>query len=196
MATSRISTSSIKQGFPKSRSLLAGNAGFDPAATWLIERQTLASATTSITFASIPQTYKHLQVRINGLMSSAGDVMQMRYNADTAANYRYHTLVGNNGNVTAAGVGSAQSQIRVYGVAWGTVTTYPNVAIIDIHDYASSTKYKTNRVFSGEDNNTTNQGEINLNSGLWMSTSAITSLTIFSGVNFNSGSTFALYGMK
>ena len=31
MATSRIKTSSILQGFPKDRSLLAGNAAFIPA---------------------------------------------------------------------------------------------------------------------------------------------------------------------
>jgi hypothetical protein len=105
-------------------------------------------------------------------------------------------LYGNNSTATATGAGSAQAQTRIFGVGYGTVTTYPNVGIIDIIDYASTTKNKTVRVLSGADNNTGTQGEIDLNSGLWMSVSAVTSLTIFSGVNFNAGSTFALYGVN
>ena len=189
-----MTVSSVKTGYD-GISLLAGNAAYDPSATWLIERQTLTSATTSITFNSIPQGYKALQIRFNVISGTAGDVIQLRFNGDTAANYRYHTLRGNNGTASAGSVASAQSQTRIFGVVSGTVTTYPNVGIIDIIDYANTTKYETIRIFSGADNNTTTGGEINLNSGLWMSTAAVTSLTLFSGANFNIGSTFALYGM-
>ena len=73
MATSRIKTSSILQGFPKSRSLLAGNAAYDPAATFLIQRTTLSS-TGTVTFTSIPQTYKHLQIRFLARHSASGNI--------------------------------------------------------------------------------------------------------------------------
>jgi hypothetical protein len=189
-----MTVSSVATGYD-GISLLAGNTAYDPAAIFLIERKTLASATTSITFSSIPSTYKHIQIRYNVISATASNVISLRLNGDTAANYRYHMLYGNNGTVTATGAGSAQSQSRVFGVGYGTITTYPNVGIIDVHDYISSTKNKTVRILSGADNNTTTQAEINLNSGLWMSTTAVTSLTLFSGVNFNIGSTFALYGM-
>jgi hypothetical protein len=154
------------------------------------------SGVSTITFSSIPSTYSSLQIRYNIISATAADVISMQVNGDTSSNYRYHMLYGNNGVATATGAGSAQSRTRIFGVGYGTVTTYPNVGIIDIIDYASTTKNKTVRTLSGADNNTTTQGEIDLNSGLWMSVSAVTSLTIFSGVNFNTGSTIALYGVK
>jgi hypothetical protein len=120
----------------------------------------------------------------------------MRLNGDTGSNYRYHMLYGFNSTAVATAAGSAQAQTRIFGVGYGTLTTYPNVGVIDIHDYANTSKNKTVRTFSGANNNTSAQSEVNLNSGLWMSTSAVNSLTIFSGVNFNAGSTIALYGIK
>jgi hypothetical protein len=68
--------------------------------------------------------------------------------------------------------------------------------IIDIQDYASTTKFKTIRVLTGNDRN--GAGGIELNSVLWRSTSAITSLVFpnANSVNYNSGSVFSLYGIN
>jgi hypothetical protein len=67
--------------------------------------------------------------------------------------------------------------------------------ILDIHDYTSTTKNKTFRSITGRDNN--GSGQITLYSGLWLSTSAITSISLnTSGSNFTTASTFALYGIK
>lgn len=195
MAITKLSDSSITTG-DKYISMLAGNSAYMPPSFESISSQTLASSTATITFSSIPQEYKELQVRFNAIMFDAGDVIQLRFNEDTAANYRYHMIRGNNTSVVASSVGSAQSQTRIFGGSYGTLTTYPNVGIVDIIDYASTTKYKTVRTISGANNNVAANGEINLNSGLWMSTAAVTSLTLFSGVNFNIGSTFSLYGIK
>jgi hypothetical protein len=73
------------------------------------------------------------------------------------------------------------------------------VSIIDIHDYASTTRNKTFRFLTGNDRN--GAGILALFSGLWMSTSAITSLTfvpnnIGGAQTFISGTTFSLYGIK
>ena len=195
MAITKLSDSSITTG-DKYISMLAGNSAYMPPSFESISSQTLASSTATITFSSIPQEYKELQVRFNAIMFDAGDVIQLRFNEDTAANYRYHMIRGNNTSVVASSVGSAQSQTRIFGGSYGTLTTYPNVGIVDIIDYASTTKYKTVRTISGANNNVAASGEINLNSGLWMSTAAVTSLTLLSGVNFNIGSTFSLYGIK
>jgi hypothetical protein len=67
--------------------------------------------------------------------------------------------------------------------------------IIDIQDYSSTSKNKTVRTFSGVDFN--GSGSVNLYSSLWMSTSAISSLTLTSNTGeFSTNTTFALYGIK
>jgi hypothetical protein len=195
MAVSRVKTSSILQGFPKSRSLLAGNTYYDPAATFLIQRTTLTSTQTSITFSSIPSTYKSLQIRAN-VLCAANLTFRIKLNGDTtAANYSRHHLSGNGATVAAGGAANSTAFIPLL-VVTGTVATYPNVFITDIHDYASITKNKTVRSISGSDKNAAS-GSIELDSGAWFSTAAVTSVTIdIDGTStFSSGTTFALYGM-
>lgn len=69
------------------------------------------------------------------------------------------------------------------------------VSIIDIHDYKSTSKYKTVRSFSGLDLN--NPGDVNLSSGLWMNTAAITSIEVFLfSDNWTTQTQVALYGIK
>jgi hypothetical protein len=67
--------------------------------------------------------------------------------------------------------------------------------LVDVIDYADTTKNKTIRAMYGLDVNG-GASEIDLNSVLWMSTTAINRIDIFAGTNFTSGSSFALYGIK
>ena len=77
-------------------------------------------------------------------------------------------------------------------------------SIIDIIDYASTTKNKTIRTFSGWDGNAAgagNDGVVALHSSLatGTGTTAVSSISMYcyaSGENFLAGSTFALYGIK
>ena len=197
MATSRIKTSSILQGFPKSRSLLAGNAAFDPAATFLIQRQTATGSETSIAFTSIPSTYKHLQVRMMVRLTAAGTTpndFKLNMNSTTST-YRDHHLSGNGSTVTANN--DTTTYLPMYNFPRTSMLASSfGVGIIDLHDYASTTKNKTLRMMTGYDDNTGGYGQVWLYSGLWVDTSAITNLTFApqSGA-FASGTTFALYGM-
>jgi hypothetical protein len=150
----------------------------------------------TVTFTSIPSTYQHLQLRFNTL-SSAGALGSLRLtvNSDTGTNYSYHYLEGNGATVAASG--SATSNPYVSGIPRNT--SYPTVGIIDIHDYASTSKYKTIRVFAGVNaNNTTNNDQsVILASNLWQSTSAINSIAVrLSGGNLTTSSTISLYGIK
>lgn len=199
MAVTKLSNSGIKTGVLKYDSMLAGNAAYDPAATWLIQRQTATGSEASITFSSIPQTYQHLQIRAMTRETRAVTVSSyyVRFNSDTGANYVWHSLYGNGTTVTAT-AGTSQTSIEG-GYDFGSSATANlfGVSIIDIHDYASTTKNKTVRMIDGRDNNSTN-GLIKLASGLWLSTSAITSITVTPTVsgNFAASTTFALYGFK
>jgi hypothetical protein len=194
MAVTKLSNSGIKTGILKYDSMLAGNAAYDPAATWLIQRVAGTGSSTTITFSSIPQTYTSLQLRFSALSATAGDDLLLRINGDTATNYTRHLLYGDNTTVTAAGVINQTSGLLDSGAA-PTSTTQPFVGIIDFHNYTSTTQNKTVRIFSGIDKN--GSGEVNLNSNLWRSTSAITSISIIANsYNFTTSSTFALYGFK
>lgn len=203
MAVTKISNSGIKTGVLKYDSMLAGNAAYDPAATWLIQRIAGTGSSRTITFSNIPQNYQHLQLRIMGKYtystlanSTSGS---MSFNGDTASNYGFHRLTGNGSSVTASG-SINQSDISIDNIAASSNATNANimgVAIVDIHDYTSTTKNKTVRNFTGFDNNSgTTNSNLFLSSGLWRSTAAITSITITCDTTFawTTASTFALYG--
>jgi hypothetical protein len=65
--------------------------------------------------------------------------------------------------------------------------------IYHIMSYSSASVYKTGLVTSSESQSLITKGVL-----LWRSTAAITSIVVFpeNGPNFNSGSTFSLYGIK
>jgi hypothetical protein len=161
--------------------------------------ESIASATGTgssgtITFSSIPSDYKHLQIRASVLQTS-GNPLIIRLNSDTANNYAFHYLYGAGSSGVGAGGTASTNGIYIQSVFGGS-STYYTTLIIDIIDYQSTTKNKTVRVFDGWDAN--GSGVVEMRSGLWQSTSAITSLTIASdgGGNYSTGSTFALYGVK
>ena len=150
----------------------------------------------TITFSSIVGTYKHLQVRWMGQVDGGTNGTYNTYiqlNSDSGNNYARHTLEGDGSSVTASGADSVTAP--QVGLATRNSDTALGVSIIDIHDYSSSTKNKTIRVFNGADRN--GSGAVQLQSGLWMSTSVVTNISIinFNG-NFKTTSVFSLYGIK
>lgn len=153
----------------------------------------------TVTFSGIPSTFQHLQIRILGRSSSTGREALIRFNADTGSNYAEHNLRGNGATAAAVGEASKTSIASAYVATSGAATDTMGVSIIDIHDYASTTKNKTLRALSGlSDNNlqTTNE-RIYLFSGLWMDTDAIDSISIASNSgNWTTSSVFALYGIR
>ena len=166
-----------------------------------IASTTGTGSSATVTFSSIPGTYQHLQLRLmlTNASNSAGAPI-IRFNSDTGSNYVWHTLNGYNSTVAAAG-NTAQTSIYPCiddSARAALSTTQPTVAIIDIHDYASTSKFKTVRSFGGIETNAAGTSEIDLNSGLWRSTSAITSITITNNgaYNWSSNAQFALYGIK
>jgi hypothetical protein len=145
----------------------------------------------TITFSSIPATYASLQIRCIANDGDNGQII-MRFNSDTGANYARHNLRGT-GSIADAGGTANTTSITNMGWAAGT-TNVMGAAIIDIHDYASTTKTKVARAITAYDANGT--GAIYLASGLYNSTTAINSITFFVGGNFNTQTVFALYGIK
>lgn len=192
MAVSRVSQSSVLQGFPKSRSLLAGNSAYIPSSFESIATATPTSGTT-VTFSSIPSTYKALQIRVNIIDNS---VPALLVQLNGATSYAIHALRADGGTVSATG---NTAQTYIYGASTWTQpsTLRPLVGIIDIQDYASTSKNKTVRILSGQNNNAgATAEEIKLSSGLWISTSAVNSVSIITSGAYSSGTSIALYGIK
>ena len=157
----------------------------------------------SISFSSIPSTYKHLQIR--GITEDTGQNNNntaspyLTINNDSGGNYAIHGLRGNGSTATAYGYAS-QTVITLFGGGIGNATSNIfGVFIADILDYATTNKNKTVRTLAGNDSNGVGAANyISLSSGVWLSTNAINSLTITSasGGNFAQYSSFALYGIK
>lgn len=178
--------------------MLGSGAAVSATSYESIATVTLSSSGT-VTFSSIPSTYKHLQVRYIARSARTGattDELAIRLNSDSGANYARHRLTGDGATAAASGQAS-QTEI-----AFNQVPTTDSTAsifgtgIIDILDYSSTTKNKTTRALVGQDQN--GSGSVRLNSGLWMNTAAVSTVYLFAtvGTNFLSGSSFALYGIK
>ena len=151
----------------------------------------------SVTFSSIPSTYKHLQVRwFSRTLDTANTTGQIQFNGDTGSNYRNHYLYGTG---SAAGAGQSGSVTYITGMdqpnSLSSVSIF-GTGVIDILDYTNTSKNKTVRLLGGNDQN--GSGVVALGSGLWSDTAAITSLTFKSqqGLGFAQYSSFALYGIK
>jgi hypothetical protein len=146
----------------------------------------------SITFSAIPQTgYSHLQIRAMALRSTSGNSIRAQFNGDTASNYNGHALFGDGGSASASSSGS----INGMNLSYTSSTTYPSALVADVLDYSATTKNKVVRSLTGGDNN--GSGYILMYSGLWQSTSAINSITIYpeSG-SFSQYAQFSLYGIR
>lgn len=155
-----------------------------------------SSSGSTVTFSSIPSTYKHLQVRFYADLDTADRVLRMRINGvSTTGTYAKHGLEGNGTSASAYGVDSSSATWLDVGYVVSAGSN-PAVAIIDILDYANTSKYKTTRTLAGNDQN--GAGLVGIYSGLYMSTSAITSIefTINGSGNFATGSQFGLYGIR
>jgi hypothetical protein len=158
------------------------------------------SGTNTITFSTIPSTYKHLQIHAHsctGRVNNTTDGAYVRYNSDSGSNYQYSYT---NASV-ATHSGGSQGSPAGYNYLFFHGTQQNNdgfgATILTILNYASTSVYKTG-VWNGGSTNDGSYGEIAMGGGVWRSTSAINSITIYTetGSNYIAGTRFDLYGIK
>ena len=174
---------------------IANASSFESIAT-----ATAAGGETSFTFSSIPSTFTHLQIRGKAQYNNANGPaqLQLRLNSNTGSNYAMHFFRGNGSTTYAQGNASSTRILLDAAVFSNGAGDYFGSSIVDIHDYANTSKNKTVRYFAGCDSNNTNSGQVSLGSGLFISTSAISSIEIAvdGSYTFQSGTVFSLYGIK
>lgn len=177
----------------KYRSMMAGSV--ENNADHLIAETVLTSTATSVTFdvsGLAALGYKHLQIRAVYKVGTAEESVLMQFNGDTTSNYRVHRLTGNGTTASSGDFGARTSLVPMAAV--GTTAFAYSTSIIDIIDFASTSKNKTFRAFSGRMDNAT---EVHMYSGVWFSNSAVTSILMPTTTGVISvGSRFSLYASK
>lgn len=160
-----------------------------------IQTTTVTGTAQEMGFTSIPQTYRHLQIR---------GIIRSTYSGSTEAAYYLRI----NGSLIASshwlfGNGSGPGAINPTNGYVGTAPAGSSPAnvyapfIIDILDYADTNKNKIMRILTGFDQN--GSGPVSITSAIVNSTTAISTLALGEpDPNFKvaTGSTIALYGIR
>lgn len=155
-----------------------------PTPTYIaLANTTVGSTTNSVTFASIPGTYRDLVLVTNPVGDS---YLSLQFNNDTGSNYPYNAMFGT-GSAAQAQNGTF---VRV-GMTYPLTTTYENPTFFYIMDYSATDKHKT-VLYRG---NSAGAG-VWAGASRWANTNVITTIKVFSeSGNFNAGSQLALYGI-
>jgi hypothetical protein len=155
----------------------------------------------SVTFASIPAGYQHLQIRLLARTANAATYGGLRLQVgngsiDTGSNYNTHDLYSDGTSSLTASSTTPNTNIYAGTVSAASLTANVfGAGIVDILDYANPNKFKTVRALGGTDAN--GSGYLYYSSGTWRSLLPITTLNFFStSGNFTGNSEFALYGVK
>lgn len=158
------------------------------------------TGTTFVQFASIPQTFTHLEIRavFNNFNSVSGNSSYIRFNGDSGTNYNSHYLLGSGSGVASGNYGGSGP--------WTWFGNYPTniaqtraVTVATILDYTNTNKAKVIKVNNGYDSNTNDVQASWIFSGLWTSTAAINTINFEvagSGNYWLAGTRFDLYGIS
>ena len=176
-------------------SLALDNNFMEPIATTIVG----SGGVNSVVFNDIPQTYKHLQIRILSRDARSGVSVNSVFtnlNSDFGTNYSQHGLYGSGSAAFATGSASQNYGVLHQEASGSAAANVFGAGIIDILDYANKNKYTTMRGLTGYDDNST--GRVALWSSVWLDMSAVTSITFSNstGANFLQYSRFSLYGIK
>jgi len=175
-----------------------------PGAGGLGMYESIASATgtgssSTITFSSIPSTYKHLQIRYIAQSDRSGyndDSLAIEINGDTSSTYYSHSMYAISSSIGISGSSQGGSTEIGTATASGLVSQRVSSGIIDILDYNNTAIKKVFRGFSAY--TLAGNNFLKIASGHWPSTSAITSISLISNTNSNwtTNTVISLYGIK
>jgi hypothetical protein len=148
---------------------------------------TLGTAVSSVTFSSIPATYRDL-ILISDCSTASNSGIEFRINGDSGSNYPVVMMRG-----TPAGVSSATNSGTYLLTAFSQALSNQRYnTIVQFMDYSATDKHKSVLIRTNYDNG----ASVEALAGRWASTSAMSSLFFQSNVgNFNAGSRFDLYGV-
>lgn len=154
---------------------------------------TLATATSSVTLTGFSQDYRDLVLVFDGKGTGSITLAQVRVNGDTGSNYAWVRASGGSVGVLSSSY-SATTYLPLLWSNQGLGTTQGN-GILQLMDYSATDKHKTALI--RENSNNTNGTNTAMYAGRWASTTAITSITVFSvNGNFDTGTTLRMFGIE
>ena len=173
---------------------------------YLIASTTLSSSAASVTFSSIPSTYKDLVLKVSARQSSSvttSGSLRLQFNRTsfdgTITTYSDTTLLTWNTSASSFAASNGYYPSMYFGDNAGgaTANTFSNGELY-IPNYTSAINKPLSWFGVQENNTSTPIYSVATGAGLWRDSSAITGMVIgdAGGYNFVSGSTFTLYGLK
>jgi hypothetical protein len=163
-------------------------------AMYLIAESTASGSSGTFDFQNIPQTYKHLELRIvcRSASGTSGINMPAQFNGDTGANYSGHYVAGNGASTFGSNFPGQNVTSFNYGWAAGNndAANMFGASIALIPDYTSTSKRKTVKTLNVNPAATL----IGVWGGVWQSTAAINRV-VFSCGTIAANSTACLYGI-
>jgi len=148
---------------------------------------TVASAVSSVSFSSIPASYRDLIIVHNNFGTTNNDSNgNFRFNGDSGSNYSRVYAFSEAGGSPVSGSGTGGTSLQVFGLR-----TTIGTSITQIMDYSATDKHKTTLTRTN-----TPDHLVSMWAGRWANTSAINTIQLnaFSG-NFAVGSVISMYGV-
>lgn len=169
--------------------------------TTLISSVTTSGSQASVTFSSIPGTYKHLELFVWGrtLAAAFNDDIWLQFNSDTGNNYSRQYITSSGTATPAAGQDNSVSHMAMFSISGASATAnFAGAGEATIFGYSSTSFNKEVRT-SGGFANGMSSGNLGVAPifGVWNNTAAITSIKVYtsSGSGFVNGSVVSLYGL-
>ncbi len=155
---------------------------------------TLSSSASSVTFGSIPSSYKDLVLvaSVRSTRASTDDDLYLQFNNDTGNNYSWVRMTGNGSTATSSS-GSGVSYMRVGHdiTAANAISGVLANVLVQLNDAGATDKHKTG--LSRSDNPLIGTYAV---AQRWANTARIETIKVYCAVgSLAIGSTFALYGI-
>ena len=174
---------------------MAVTTNYGAAPTYVkIASQTVASASSTVTFSNIPQGYTDLIIFANPIATAGNYDFAVRYNEDSGSNYSWTAIAFNSDN-SASPYASRGSNTTSIATNTNIATVNPYPINFQIQNYSNSTTYKSSISKIARETYATS-----ITTGIWRNTAPITSVTfVLTGggsTTFKAGASFNLYGIK
>jgi hypothetical protein len=155
-----------------------------------------AGGSASVVFNSIPQTYTDLVIKYSTRCSASGPFQSVffRFNGDSSAVYSGHRFWYYSGFASNSYASGTSNNLNWTTGNTATANTFGTGEITVLNYRSSSGKSFSSELMS--ENNSASEVVTGIASGLYSTSSAITSLTLIGETSFMQHSTFTLYGIK
>lgn len=148
---------------------------------------TLGSAASSVTFGSIPATYRDLKLVIVVPANASVPRMTLTANSDGGTNYSQVRMYGVGSGSGTSNSYSAETTFYTYDASSGSTTNI----VFDLMDYSATDKHKTALVRMNVPDSI-----VFAQASRWANTAAVTTLSALTIISsYPTGTTLSLYGI-